>query len=271
MRIIYGKSKWGAEALGLEAFLEKARAGGFGATEINLTEIEASPAECVALHRGLGLAQVAQLVIDGDTVDAQRRFLDTWFPRALLFEPIMINLHTGRDFFTFEENLGLFEHINGLGRDVGVSVVHETHRGRALYSAVETRRYLEACPELYLNADISHWMVVQESDLANQAETIALAGRRTRYIHARVGYEQGPQVTDPRAPEWAGHLENHLAFWRGVIEARRAAGDDFLVITPEYGPPAYMHTLPFTNQPVSDTWGVNVVMMEILRERLGRD
>jgi hypothetical protein len=40
---------------------------------------------------------------------------------------------------------------------------------------------------------------------------------------------------------------------------------------PEFGPPGYMPTLPFTNQPVADAWRVNVEMRKLLIEALGTE
>ena len=53
-------------------------------------------------------------------------------------------------------------------------------------------------------------MVVHESGLEDQAENLELAIAHADYIHARVGYAEGPQIPDPRAPEWQHAVERHL-------------------------------------------------------------
>lgn len=111
-------------------------------------------------------------------------------------------------------------------------------------------------------------MVVHESDLSDQDHNVELAITRSDHIHARVGYEEGPQVSDPRAPEWERHLANHLRLWQRIIDHHRSSGSALLTITPEFGPPNYMHTLPFTNKPVADTWKVNVYMRDLLAREL---
>lgn len=40
--------------------------------------------------------------------------------------------------------------------------------------------------------------------------------------------------------------------------------NDFLT---EFGPPDYMPTVPYTRQPLSDQWAINVYMMQLLRKR----
>lgn len=107
-------------------------------------------------------------------------------------------------------------------------------------------------------------MVVHESDLSAQRTNLELAISRSRHI----GYEEGPQVTDPCAPEWERHLNNHLSIWQSIVDNCKSLDLEFLTITPEFGPPNYMHTLPFSNKPVSDAWEVNVAMKKILEERL---
>ncbi|MGE5377509.1 MAG: hypothetical protein ACM3XO_20820 [Bacteroidota bacterium] len=144
----------------------------------------------------------------------------------------------------------------------------ETHRGRPTYSAIETCKYLQAVPGLRLTADFSHWMVVHESDLADQPGNLELAISHTGYIHARVGYAEGPQIPDPRAPEWQQAVNSHLKLWQAVVDRFKQEGRDRLYVMPEFGPPAYMHTMPFTNQPVGDVWEQNVYMRDLLLQSL---
>jgi hypothetical protein len=174
-----------------------------------------------------------------------------------------INSHTGRDIFSFEENVKIFQRITQLSQSSGISILVETHRGRPTYSATETRKYLEAVPELRLTADFSHWFVVHESDLADQRLNLELAIACADYIHARVGYAEGPQITDPRAPEWQHAVIRHLQLWQQIIDQHKKNGREHLYITPEFGPPAYMHTVPFTDQPVGDVWEQNVYMRDL--------
>ena len=152
-------------------------------------------------------------------------------------------------------------------RDTGIPVVHETHRGRFSFAAHVTRRYLEALPELRLCLDISHWCNVAESFLEDQPEAVDLALSRADHLHARVGSPEGPQVTDPRAPEVGEALLHHLSFWDRVVERHRRAGAERLTITPEFGPSPYMVRLPFSGEPVADQWAVNLHMMVLLRAR----
>jgi hypothetical protein len=119
---------------------------------------------------------------------------------------------------------------------------------------------------LRLTLDISHWCNVHESYLGDQDETVTLALNRTDHIHARIGHPEGPQVSDPRAPEWKQAVETHFAWWDKIVERKKKEGKLMTILT-EFGPPDYMPTLPYTRQAVANQWDINVYMMEILRKR----
>ena len=102
--------------------------------------------------------------------------------------------------------------------------------------------------------------------LTDQADTVQLALQRTAHIHARVGHPEGPQVNDPRAPEWEKIVARHLGWWDEVIKRQKANGKTTTILT-EFGPPDYMPTEPYTRKPLADQWAVNVYMMQLLRKR----
>ncbi len=180
--------------------------------------------------------------------------------------PLYINNHSGRDYFSFEESKKFMEHTNALSKETGIPIYHETHRGRILFAAHITKEFIQKIPELRLTLDISHWCNVHESMLDNQKETVDLALERTDHIHARIGYEEGPQVNDPRAPEWEYAVKKHFEWWDKVVERKKKNGERMTFLT-EFGPPMYMQTLPYTLQTVSDQWAINVHMMHLLRKR----
>lgn len=180
--------------------------------------------------------------------------------------PLYINNHSGKDYFSFDDNKKFIEHTQALAKETGLLICHETHRGRMLFAAHITRNFLEKYPDLRLTLDISHWCNVHESLLADQKETIDLALSRTDHIHARIGHPEGPQVNDPRAPEWEQTVKKHFEWWDKIVERKRRNGERVTVLT-EFGPPDYMPTYPYTRQPLADQWAINVHMMHLLRKR----
>jgi sugar phosphate isomerase/epimerase len=185
---------------------------------------------------------------------------------AVTSNPVYINCHSGKDYFTVDQKEKLINHTVNVSAQSKVPIYHETHRGRALYSAPVTAELLKKIPTLRLTLDISHWCNVHESYLGDQQETISLALDHTDHIHARIGHPEGPQVSDPRAPEWKQAVETHFAWWDKVVEVKKKAGKQMTFLT-EFGPPDYMTTLPYTRQAVANQWEINVHMMEVLRKR----
>jgi sugar phosphate isomerase/epimerase len=181
-------------------------------------------------------------------------------------KPIYINCHSGRDFFSQQDNQMLIDYTTALSKKTGIRICHETHRSRMLFAAPATRQFIAANPELRLTLDISHWVTVHNSLLDDQAESVNLALPRVDHIHARIGHPDGPQVNDPRAPEWDECVKAHFAWWDAVVAMKKKAGDRLTVLT-EFGPPDYMPALPYTRQPLADQWAINVYMMQTFRKR----
>ena len=204
---------------------------------------------------------------DGPTLSDHLSSLEQRFLLAAKASPILMNCHTGRDIFPFEDNLKIFELGISLSKEYGIPLVHETHRGRATYSTFQTKALISALPEIRLNADFSHWCCVHESLLDDQQEIVDLAIRHADYIHARVGFIEGPQITDPRGPEWELEVEKHISWWSQILHLHRKKGSLFLAITPEFGPPPYLTRLPFTRQPIADVNEINTYMMQLLKKR----
>ena len=265
MRLIFAKTKWEARDLPLQEFLRRAHGEGFSATEINISELSESPEEIRALHAAAGLDLVAQFLTDGATPSEHAASMRQLHRRAVECAPLIVNCHTGRDCFTFEETLALFRLSLELEQESGIPFCHELHRGRALYNAPQTLHTLRELPALRINADFSHWQVVHESDdLQAHHEAVQAVIDRAWHIHARVGFSQGPQVPDPSAPEWAGQLGICVGWWRRIIAARWAQGARFLTVSPEFGPEPYMPMVPHLHRPVADAWEINCWMRRYL-------
>lgn len=181
-------------------------------------------------------------------------------------KPLYINCHSGRDYFSYDENKTFIDYTTPLAKSTGIIICHETHRSRMLFAAPVARQYIEKNPELRITFDVSHWCTVSETLLHDQEETVNLTLERTDHIHARIGHPEGPQVNDPRAPEWEDAVKAHVAWWDKVVERKKQKGERLTILT-EYGPPDYMPTIPYTRKPLSDQWEVNVYTMQMLRKR----
>lgn len=108
------------------------------------------------------------------------------------------------------------------------------------------------CGLLKLNCDYSHWVVVCERAIDDLLPILAMCAERAVHVHARVGFENGPQVSDPRAPEWLQMCEAHERWWDLIWESQRRRGYSHSTLTPEFGPPSYQPVAPYTSEPLAD-------------------
>ena len=131
-----------------------------------------------------------------------------------------------------------------------------------------TLAILAAIPDLRVNADLAHYCVVHQSYLQNQLDSLDRILERCYYIHARVAYPEGSQVSDPRAPEWQQAVDYHIGWWQQIVTARQREGVAELIICTEFGPPNFMPVLPYTQQPVANLWEINLWMYETLKARI---
>ena len=187
--------------------------------------------------------------------------------RQTVQKPLYINCHSGKDYFPAEINAGIIQYTVSLAKETGLIICHENHRSRILFAAHIAKEYIRQFPELRMTFDVSHWCNVHESLLHDQEDTVQLALTRVDHIHARIGHPEGPQVNDPRAPEWEPAVKRHLEWWDKVVELKIKDGSKKLTILTEFGPVDYMPALPYTRQPLSDQWAINVHMMNLLRKR----
>ncbi len=268
LRIKYFHALWGMALPTLEANLRGIREGGFDGVEMGVPEDADERRELGTLLGRLGLQLIVQQWTAGSSPQEHAWSFEQQYRRAAELRPPLVNSHTGKDYFSTAENLLVFSRARELEQELGIPVVHEVHRGRATFSTTSTAALLERMPDLKLAADFSHWCCVHESLLQDQGQLLERAIARSFHVHARVGHPEGPQVSDPRAPEWQAALEAHLGWWQRIVDRRRAEGAEQLTICPEFGPPDYMPTLPYTRQPVSDLWQINCHIRELLRKRL---
>jgi sugar phosphate isomerase/epimerase len=268
MKVKFFCPYWGSALLSYPLFFKKVREAGYDGVEMSLPFNKKEKANIRNLLKEQELELVAQ---HWETSHPDPLLHKEIYKRHLLnlaeAEPLFINSQTGKDYFLFEDNSELIKISFEVERETGIPIVHETHRGKFSFALHITRQYLEKIPDLELCLDLSHWCNVAESLLHDQQDALNIALSRTRHIHARVGYAEGPQITDPRLPEWEEALNFHLSSWDKVVENFRKNSRECLTITPEFGPYPYMLHLPFTQMPVANQWEINLYMKDLLKER----
>ena len=123
---------------------------------------------------------------------------------AAALKPLFVNSHSGHDSWSKDTAVAFFKYALTMEASLGVTVVHETHRQRLLFSPYSTAEILGSDAlkgKLKINADLSHWCCVCEHvfDAASPRDdwwpaTLALVAEHCHFVHCRVGHAEGPQV-----------------------------------------------------------------------------
>lgn len=263
--LIIMATNWGFKG-NLVEFCAAAKKDGYDGIEV---WVPSSAAEMKALSEAVSNAGLQLGLLagghDANPTLHKKQFSDA-VERAISLKPLYINCHSGKDYFSFDDNAEMLAMTIKQSLASGVPIYHETHRGRMLFAAHVSKGFIDRFKELKLTLDISHWCNVHESLLGDQPINVEAALARTHHIHARIGHAEGPQVNDPRAPEWKNEVKAHFDWWDKVIARKKSEGQSITILT-EFGPPNYLQTLPYTGQPVADQWAINKYMMETLRKR----
>lgn len=264
--------RWGQEHMPWPAFLQRVKSAGYQGVEASL------PTENHERDTFLNELAKQRLPFIGqhwETVCSDFDQHYTEFENRLQAlasaRPLFINSQTGKDYYSVEQNEKLIALADSIAAQTNVPIIHETHRGKFSFAAHIARSYFERFPNLRIALDISHWFNTAETFLHDQPEAIALAISRTDHVHCRVGYTQGPQISDPRAPEWQEVVQHHLDIWDRVVALHQQNGRSICTFTPEFGAPPYLFLQPYTRQPVVNQWEVNEYMMALLRKRYDHD
>lgn len=186
---------------------------------------------------------------------------------SLPFTPLAVNALAGSDAWAFRDQVRFFESAIQIAAENGTHILFETHRTRPTFHPWRTRDLVRELPHMRLTCDFSHWCAVCERLVMDEEpELLDLFAKHAGHVHARCGYDQGPQVPDPRAPEYETSIASHERWWQHIVRTQSAMGATRFTFTPEFGPDGYMHCEPVTKRPVADIREVNHWMMRHLRD-----
>ena len=131
MKLQFLAPRWGYENEDFGSHCGRLATAGYDGMELNLA-VDAEGArrqldllkenglECLAQHSGTVTADY----------EAHKDHYREHMERIAAHRPLKINSHTGRDYFTAEQNLELIDIAADVSERSGIPVVHETHRGR---------------------------------------------------------------------------------------------------------------------------------------------
>ena len=264
---------WGSEHLTAEGFIKLITDHGFHGIEMNLPndnifEIELLDELQKARNLYPNFIVVLQQVlpVEAETVDEYISNVLKQLKRTLPYQPDFINSHSGKDHYSFDENYKIIEAVESFSDIYNIPIYHEIHRGRFTFHSTTTLAYLEKYPDLKLVGDLSHWCVTSESMLQDQEHILQKIFPRIKHIHARVGFEQSPQVNNPFAPEWEDNLNQFTVWWKQIINEHQNMEE--FTITPEFGPYPYMPQTPFNQMPLANQQELNIEMRDYLKRKI---
>lgn len=277
MHIKYVCPYWGQEGTSASVFLERVQKEGYEGVEINfpdsdefITGFQSTLNKIRAKNSFVFIAQQV-LAPAQEPVNEYITRMRARLEYLISLKPDFINSHTGKDYYSFTDNCRIIEVVENISAQSGIPVLHETHRGRFTFHAATLLPYLTRFPQLKLTGDFSHWCTVSESMLDDQNDILEKIIPHIYHIHARIGYEHGPQVNDPFAPEWKAHVNRFTAWWQKIISIQSRKGKSCITLTPEFGPVPYMPTLPYSQKPLADQWLINTKMKELLKQTLWKN
>ncbi len=267
MKVLILAPQWGFENLHFEDFIIKIKEAGFDGVDTWVPENANERKDFTRLLREYRLPIVChQHQAKGSNIKEFCRSFEYYLNLSMECDPVLINSHSGRDYFGINEQLAVIDAADEFSARNNIRVVHETHRGRLAFSPYNAKELFGLRPEMKVTADLSHWVCVTESYLEHCADIVDETIARTEHIHARVGHTQGPQVPDPRAEEWQYATDAFMNWWTRILEHKKMLGKTMFTITPEFGPPPYMLTNPATGKPVADQFELNCFIKDLIRD-----
>lgn len=272
MQLKLFKTLWGFNGDYLES-LDQALNDGFEGIEGPAPEDESTRAQFAEALSENNLAYIAEITTAGSYVPDRHASLEQHLASlenklslSRPLDPLFITCLGGCDAWPENQNVEFFARAMELAREYELLVSFETHRGRAFFNPWVTHRIVQQLPEINLTCDFSHWCVVCERLIDSEIDIIQQLAPHAHHIHARIGYDQGPQVPNPAAPEYAQALASHQKWWELIWESQKKREYSLITMTPEFGPDGYLHELPFSREPVADLRELNRWMADTERE-----
>ena len=267
MKLLILCTQWGSQHLPLEDFFTKVKEAGYDGIDTWVPEDVNEKKKFISLLDEYQLAIVShQYQAKGNNINEFCKSLEYYLSLSTECNPLLINSHSGKDYFSFDEQLKVIDTVEEFSAKHNIVVAHETHRGHIGYSPYNVMELFKQRPAMKITADFSHWTCVTESWLENSAGIMEEAIKRTKHVHARVGFTQGPQIPDPRLAAWQEPVNFFLNIWEQIVAYQKLQKAYFFTMTTEFGPPPYMWTDVKDNLPVTNQWEINCFMKDLLRK-----
>jgi len=273
MQLQIHKALWGFDGSSIEQAVEQLQLANMHGIEGPAPESSEGQQHWRKLFKEQNVSYIAEITTAGTyvperhaTLEQHLESLELKLQHSKALKPLFVSCLGGCDAWPEDKSLMFFQRAMALAKQYELDISFETHRSRSLFNPWITQRIVEQLPEIQLTVDFSHWCVVCERLMDTEIDVIHSIANNVKHIHARVGYDQGPQVPDPRAPEYEYALRAHQSWWEIIWQAQTNRGFITSTMTPEFGPDGYLHLAPYTKEPVANLWELNQWMAQEEKE-----
>ena len=276
MRLKLFKTMWGFPGGYTEA-VRTAKRQGYDGLE---GPVPASRAELEALAELLeinSLHFIAEIATTGTYVpnrslpmQSHIEHLQADLQRCTVLKPLFVTCLGGCDAWPVTESIDFFQQAMALADSCNLEISFETHRGRSLFNPWITRDIVAKLPRINLTCDFSHWHVVCEGLQQTEEEIIQSLLANAWHVHGRVGYDQGPQVSDPSTAPYRPYLQQYTRWWRWIWQDHQRRHRAFTSVTPEFGPDGYEYRDINCGKPLVDVDTLNRWLAGHLRSEFNR-
>ena len=131
MKLLFLYTQWGSENLPLEDFFVIVKEAGYDGIDTWMPEDVNERRKIISLLDQYKLKMVShQHQAKGNTIDEYCKSLKYYLSLSLECNPILINSHSGRDYFSLDDQLKVIDTCEEFSVKNNITVAHETHRGR---------------------------------------------------------------------------------------------------------------------------------------------
>ena len=267
------KTLWGFEGSYVDA-ARLAREQGYDGIEGPVPKTDEGVQQLATSLQQNDLAYIAEVATTGTIIpdrrlppEAHLNDLQDNILRMQSLKPLFISCLGGCDAWEISESISFLRKAVDSAEQAGLAISFETHRGRIFFNPWITQRIIQVLPNLKLTCDFSHWCVVCEGLQETEADIIRALSANAWHIHGRVGYDQGPQVPDPRAALYFNDLEKHYAWWRWIWDEHVRQEKTITTVTPEFGRDGYEYRDTGEGLPLVDIGEINHWLAQELRFR----
>lgn len=275
MELLTFKTLWGYpdvdRAENLRQACREARAQNFDGVEGQIPADDSLRHDFAEYLGEFDLRYIAEITTAGSyvpdrtaTLENHLKDLELQLSRLYPLRPEKVTCLGGCDRWDIETSIAFFTEGLALAEKYNQKICFETHRGRSLYSPWVTEKILQKIA-LPLTCDFSHWCVVCEGLGDSEQDLMGEVAAHAQHIHGRIGFDQGPQVSDPRSFLYRADLDKHLLWWSWIWQAQSAGGLAITTLTPEFGPDGYQAVDPDSGEPLGDLDDINLWMANTVR------